>query len=110
MIQQTIDHTVGDTLHPLQLTITDEAEQPVDLTGSTVKFRMRDRITGVDKIANGSCTILSAVNGLVKYEWQAADVNTVSEYDAWFVEIQDGDEQHYPESGPKLRIDMKDAP
>lgn len=54
----------------------------VDLTGATVKLRMRasDGTLKVDTAA----TIVTAATGAVRYDWGASDLNTAGEYLAWW--------------------------
>jgi len=46
---------------------------PVDLTGATVKFLLKNRHTGTLQI-DGAATIVSAINGQVSYQPTADDV------------------------------------
>lgn len=54
----------------------------IDLTTATgVKFAMRNRSTGTIKV-DAAATVVTAAAGTVKYQWIAADVDTVGDYDA----------------------------
>jgi hypothetical protein len=68
----------NDTKPPLLFTITQDG-LPVNLTGATVKFYMKSS-TGTVKINGVACSITDAVNGLCRYNWLAADTNTVGDY------------------------------
>lgn len=56
----------------------------VDLTGSTVAFKMRAPGTSTLKV-NAAATIESpATAGNVRYDWQAADVDTAGDFICWW--------------------------
>ena len=69
----------NDTKPILEFTITQEGS-PVDLTGATVKFYMKNNDTGSVKINGAACSISDAVNGKCRYVWQSGDTNTVGTY------------------------------
>lgn len=54
-----------------------------DLTGSTVKLQMRAEGSSVLKV-DTAATVLVAASGTVRYDWAAADVDTVGDYVAWW--------------------------
>jgi hypothetical protein len=53
----------------------------VDLTGATVKFKMKAVDASVLKV-NGTCTLTTPASGLCKYTLVAADLDTVGNYEA----------------------------
>jgi hypothetical protein len=69
----------NDTRPPLEFSLTQDGA-PVDLTGCTVKFYMKDATTGSVKINGAVCTITDATKGKCRYSWQASDTNTVATY------------------------------
>jgi len=74
---------VGDTFPPIQVTITySDGSTPVNLTGGSVRFLMQT-LDGVTSIAQ-TATIVSASDGIVKYDWVAGDTDTEGEYHAEF--------------------------
>jgi len=79
----------------------DAALSPIDLTGASVKLHMKS-VDNTLKI-NASMTITDAINGIVQYDWQAGDTDTVGTY---FVEFQvtysDGAIETFPNNGNKI--------
>lgn len=69
----------NDTKPPLEFEITQEGA-PVDLTGSTVKFYMKEVNTGTVKINGTTCDITDATKGKCRYQWASGDTNTVGVY------------------------------
>ena len=54
-----------------------------DLTGATVKFRMRAVGSSTLKV-DAAATVVTAVDGTVRYDWAAADVDTAGDYLGWW--------------------------
>jgi hypothetical protein len=54
-----------------------------DLTGCTVKFRMRAVGSSTLKV-DAAATVVSAGAGSVRYDWQTADVDTAATYLVWW--------------------------
>lgn len=54
-----------------------------NLTGSTVRFRMRPSQDSTLKV-DSAATIVAAASGTVSYDWAAGDVNTPGEYRSWW--------------------------
>lgn len=75
----TIKIVQNDTRPPLEFEIAQEGA-PVDLTGATVKFYMKDATTGSVKINGAACAITDATKGKCRYAWLAVDTNTVGAY------------------------------
>ena len=69
---------------------------PVNLTGATVTFIMRPKSGGAVKV-NSSAVVVSAADGVVRYDWIAADTNTPGDFRAeWEVTFSDGKQQTFP--------------
>lgn len=68
-----------DTRPSLEVTLTQDGK-PADLTGCTVKFYMKDSVSGSVKISGATCVITNALKGQLRYNWIAADTNTAGSY------------------------------
>ena len=69
----------NDTRPPLEFSLTQDGA-PVDLTGCTVKFYMKDSSTGSVKINGVACAITDATKGKCRYNWTGSDTNTIGTY------------------------------
>ena len=69
----------NDTKPYIEFELTQEGV-PVDLTGCTVKFYMKDADTGSTKINGSACSITDAENGKCRYVWSGSDTNTAGTY------------------------------
>lgn len=69
-----------DTLPVLEFSVIQNGV-PVDLTGASVKFYMKNNDTGAVKVNGKSCTVIDpATSGVCRYSWEAADTDTAGEY------------------------------
>lgn len=57
-----------------------DASGPINLTGSTVAFRMVNASDGTVVVNDAAATVVSAVDGTVKYDWGVGDTDTAGEY------------------------------
>lgn len=64
-------------------TITNDDGTAHDLTGQTVKFRMRALGSATLKV-DAAATVVSALAGTVRYDWAAPDVATAGLYLVWW--------------------------
>lgn len=94
----------GDTLPYLVATLSDDSG-PVDLTGATVKFVLRQSRT---RCATGEPALLlkkdavvaDPASGVVRYEWASGDTDTAGQFDGEFeVTFPSGGRWTFPSSG-----------
>jgi len=72
----------NDTSPAIQATLQDSAGSAVSLVGATVKFILYDY--AANEIVNAAATVTDAANGVVQYNWQAADTAAAGFYRAEF--------------------------
>lgn len=90
----------GNLLPVVEATLKDAKDNPVDLTGMTVKFVMRLVGATLPKINTAATVDLDQVNnkGKVSYDWAGTDTDTAGIYEAeWEVTIG-GKKQNFPNS------------
>jgi hypothetical protein len=97
----------NDTSPILQTTITDAANNAVDLTGSSVRFHMKRYGASTAKV-DAAATIYDEENGIVRYAWQSSDTDTGGSFIGEFeVTYSDGTIETFPNSG-YIQIDVLD--
>lgn len=76
---------VGNQNPSITQTILNDDGSAHDLTGQTVKFKMRALRSATLKV-NAAAAIVNSpgADGKVRYDWQAADVDTAAEYLCWW--------------------------
>lgn len=88
----------GDTGPTISAVLSDPAGV-VDLTGATVRFKMRLSDSGAI-VVNAVATIVSAAAGSVSYGWEAADTAVAGTYLAeWEVTFGNGEVITFPNDG-----------
>lgn len=80
---------VGDLQPYYYAQILDSSENPVDLTGASVSFTMKD-VSGTIKVNLQAATVTDAVNGKVEYRWQSGDTDTAGRYLVEFKVVPQG--------------------
>ena len=91
----------NDTSPSLQAILKDALQNPIDLTGATVKLHMKS-VDGTLKI-NSTMTVTSAIGGTVQYDWQTGDTDSVGTYLVEFqVTYADGAIETFPNSGNNI--------
>ena len=99
----------GDTGPPIQVQCIDSNGTPVDLTGATgLKFRMRNKRTGVSKI-NGDGIFVERSTGKIQYNWVTADTDTSDEFEAEFnMTLSNGQITSFP-NNTYIRINIYES-
>ena len=72
----------NDTSPALKATLKDGLDVAVDLSSSSVRFHMK-ALDGTVKV-DAAMTITSASGGVVQYDWQTGDTDTVGSYSVEF--------------------------
>jgi hypothetical protein len=91
----------NDTSPSIQVTLEDSAFVAIPLLGASVKIHMKS-LDGVIKI-NGAMTIVDADNGIIQYDWQTGDTDTVGIYYVEFqVTYSDSSIETFPNSGNEV--------
>ena len=94
--------TVGDRQRSLRVTL-EEADGSVP-TLTAVVFRIVKADTGVVKINDAAMTIVSP--GVVRYDWQAVDVDTAGLFYWWVIDTDAGTrKQTWPDDGRTWSIE-----
>lgn len=73
----------NDTSPAIQATLKDVDGVAVNLAGATVRFHMRKQGATTAKV-DAAAVIVDDAEGIVRYNWTAADTNTVGTYQAEF--------------------------
>lgn len=101
-------YKVGDMLPEYTATLTQGSgrdRQPINLTGVTVKFQLRDRDT-MTIVVDAAATIESpATDGKVRYAWGTSDLSNEGSYDAFWELTFSGDRKMtVPSEGADLIV------
>jgi hypothetical protein len=96
----------NDTQPRMLATLQDGDGAAINLTGASVRFHMRT--LGGSTVVDAAATIVTAASGLVRYDWVAADTDTVGSYQAEFeVTYPDTTVETFPNSG-YIRVEITD--
>lgn len=91
----------NDTSPSLQATLKDASLTAINLAGASVQFHMK-AVDGTLKV-DAAMTVVDAANGVVQYNWQAGDTDTVGAYYAEFeVTYADTTVETFPNNGNKV--------
>lgn len=90
----------GDLLPIITATLLDRNGDPVDLTGASVTFRMRDHASGYTAV-NDAVAMIDGdpTDGQVSYVWVAGDTDRHGEYLAEWIVTIDSKQQTVPNDG-----------
>jgi hypothetical protein len=97
----------NDTAPIILVTLKDGNDAAVDLTAATAMFKMR--AVGQTAVKTSAAAIIhDADGGQVRYEWVAADTDTIGSYEAEFqITFVDGKVETFPNSD-FIRITITD--
>lgn len=91
----------NDTSPSLQATLKDAALDPINLTAANVRIHMKS-VDGTLKI-DAPMTVVTPLEGLVQYDWQVGDTDTVGTYYVEFeVTYADASIETFPNNGSKV--------
>lgn len=97
----------NDTSPAMLATLQDADGNAVNVTGATVRFHMR-AVGSTTIVVDEAATIVTDLDGLVRYDWQAADTDTIGSYQAEFeVTYSDGSVETFPNDG-YIRVEITD--
>jgi len=98
----------NDTAPSIRATLKDGDGDVINLTDATVRFHMRT-IGGTSTKVDASATVNSpATAGVVQYDWDAADTDTIGSFQAEF-EVTYGNSkiESFPNNG-YIRVEITD--
>ena len=97
----------NDTSPAMLATLQDADGNAVDLTAASVRFHMR-AIGSNQTTVDAAATIVTAASGIVRYDWDATDTDTVGSYQAEFeVTYADASIETFPNDG-YIRVEITD--
>lgn len=95
----------NDTSPSMLATLQDAEGNVINLNGATVRFHMRP-ISSQTVTVDEAATIVTALDGLVRYDWKAADTATIGSYQAEFeVTYADTTVETFPNDG-YIRVEI----
>jgi len=95
----------NDTSPAMLATLQDANGDAVDITAASVRFHLRP-INSQTVTVDEAATIVTAPDGLVRYDWQAADTATIGSYQAEFeVTYADTTVETFPNDG-YIRVEI----
>lgn len=95
----------NDTSPSMLATLQDANGDAADITAASVRFHLRP-ISSQAVTVDEEATIVTALDGLVRYDWQAADTATIGSYQAEFeVTYADTTVETFPNDG-YIRVEI----
>lgn len=89
----------NDTVPSIRATLKNGSGNAVDLASTTVRFHMR-ALGGTTAKVDAAASVINANTGIVQYDWDAADTDTVGSYQAEFeVTYSDSTVETFPNNG-----------
>ena len=97
----------NDTSPSMLATLQDADGNVIDLTATDVRFHMR-KISSSEVVVDNAATIVTELEGLVRYDWQSGDTATIGSYLAEFeVTYADATVETFPNDG-YIRVEIID--
>jgi len=97
----------NDTSPVLLATLQDADGNAIDVTGGSIRFHMR-QIGSTAVVVDEEAIIVTPLEGIVRYNWQAADTDTIGSYQAEFeVTYADASIETFPNDG-YIRVQIID--
>ena len=95
----------NDTSPSMLATLQDANDTAIDLTSASVRFHLRPISSSTVKV-DAPVTIVTADEGIVRYDWLAADTDTIGSYQAEFeVTYADASIETFPNDG-YIRVEI----
>jgi hypothetical protein len=97
----------NDTSPSMLATLQDADGNAVNLTAASVRFHMRP-VGGGQVVVDEAAVVVTPLEGLVRYNWIAADTDTIGSYQAEFeVTYADASIETFPNDG-YIRVEIID--
>lgn len=97
----------NDTSPAMLATLQDANGTAINLTGASVRFHMRT-IGSTQTVVDAAATVVTPLSGIVRYNWIAADTDTIGSYQAEFeVTYADASIETFPNDG-YIRVEIVD--
>ena len=89
----------NDTSPSMLATLQDADDNAISVNGATVRFHLR-AIGATAITVDSAAVIVSPLEGIVRYDWDAADTDVAGSYQAEFeVTYNDGSIETFPNDG-----------
>ena len=97
----------NDTSPAMLATLQDADGNAINLTGATVRFHMR-AVGSTQVVVDQAATVVTPLEGIVRYNWAADDTDTIGSYQAEFeVTYFDASIETFPNDG-YIRVEVID--
>jgi hypothetical protein len=97
----------NDTSPAMLATLEDAHGNAINLTAASVRFHMRP-VGGGQVVVDAAASVVTPLAGLVRYNWIAADTDTIGSYQAEFeVTYDDASIETFPNDG-YIRVEIID--
>lgn len=97
----------NDTSPALRATLKDGLGSAVDLTGTVVRFHMRE-IGALTAKVDSLASLIDPGNGVVEYSWSAGDTDTLGSFEGEFEVIYAGGEVESFPNNRHIEIEITD--